>query len=102
MELARDWKPFVPISQYPEVYEDFSFIIAEKHPLRDLVEKIEKLSNLVQNVELLDRYLEKGERSITLRIIFQSQEKSLSAKDIKPLREKIHSMIKKSKGQLRK
>ena len=102
VELARDWKPFAPISQYPEVYEDFSFTLAEEYPLMDLVKKIEKLSNLVQNVELLDRYLEKGERSITLRIIFQSQEKSLSAKDIKPLREKIHSIIKKSKGQLRK
>jgi len=101
VQYARDWKPFTPISQHPEIYEDFSFIIPEKYSLRELMEKVEESSNLIQKVDLIDRYLEKENRSVTLRVVFQSPVKSLSTEEIEPLRKKILILIKKNGGTLR-
>ncbi|MDP1710491.1 MAG: phenylalanine--tRNA ligase subunit beta, partial [candidate division WWE3 bacterium] len=89
-ELARPWGIFTPISQYPEIFEDYSFLFPQGKSLRDLVEKIRRSSPLIQQVEISDRFETKeGERSVTLKVTFQSPEKGLSDEDVKPIRNKI-------------
>ncbi|GMR19217.1 MAG: phenylalanine--tRNA ligase subunit beta [Patescibacteria group bacterium] len=102
-KLARSWGKFTPISPYPEIHEDFSFLLSEKYSLGELIGQIREASNLVREVVLMDRYQipKGGERSITLRVMFQSSEKGLSSEDIKPIRKKIQSTIQKNKGVLR-
>ncbi len=100
-KLANSWGKFTPISSYPETYEDFSFVLPEKYSLGKLINRIKSASNLVKEVELVDRYVKKGIRSLTLRVTFQSEEKGLSAKDVKPVRKKIQSTIHRSGGTIR-
>ncbi|MDP2735871.1 MAG: hypothetical protein Q8P12_06725, partial [bacterium] len=99
--LAARWKTFQPFSNYPELYEDFSFTLEEKHPLGELLGRIRKVSELVERVEIADRYSEKGKRSFTVRVTFQSDEKGLSMEEIKPIREKIQTLVRKGGGNIR-
>lgn len=98
---AQRWKTFTPIPPYPEVYEDFSFFFPYKKPLGPLLQKIKTLDRVIREVELADLFEQKGERSVTLRLTFQSEIKELSSKDLKPTREKVAKLIRKFGGKLR-
>jgi len=101
-ELTEPWGTFKPIPSYPEVYEEFSFILPEDRELGRLIEEIKTASDLVWETKLTDRFKTKGgERSITLRVTFQSPERSLSTKEVKPAREKIQKLIQRRGGTLR-
>ena len=100
-ELAQMWGTLKPVSSFPEVYEEFSFILPQTRELGKLIEQIGSASEIIREVKLVDRFTKDEERSLTIKVIFQSQEKSLSAQDIKPVREKILSLIKKSGGSPR-
>ncbi|MEX1061503.1 MAG: phenylalanine--tRNA ligase subunit beta [Patescibacteria group bacterium] len=97
-QLARRFKDFHPLSGYPEILEDFSFTLDEKYSLGKLISAIKNLSDLVSEVEITDRYLKGELRSVTLRVTFQSLDRGLADKDVKPLRESINQLIKKNHG----
>jgi len=100
--LFQPWRAFESIPTYPEIIEDYSFVLPQTRSLADLIFEVRAASPLVREIELKDRFETKsGERSITLRITFQSPEKSLSAEDVKPIREKINRVIQKSGGTIR-
>jgi phenylalanyl-tRNA synthetase beta chain len=101
-DLAQPWGKFTPIPIYPEVFEDYSFILPQTRSLADLIEKIRSSSPLVREVEIGDRFETKeGDRSITIKVTFQSEEKGLSSEDTTPVRGKIHQLISSNGGQLR-
>ncbi len=101
-ELAEPWGTFVPIPSYPEIYEEYSFVLPENCSLDDLINQLKIISPLMRGVELTDRFTTKeGERSITLRATFQSEEKGLSDEEIRPLRERIKKLIHKNGGTIR-
>jgi len=101
-DLAQTWGKFTPIPAYPEIFEDYSFLLPQTRSLADLINKIRSSSPLVRELEIKDRFETKeGDRSVTVRIVYQSMEKSLSSRDIEPLREKIADLIRKSGGNIR-
>ncbi len=101
-EIAEPWGTFTPVPSHPEIREEYSFTLPEKHPLGELIERLRSVSRLIREVGLSDRYITKeGERSVTLGVTFQSEEKGLSDEDVKPIREKISSLIRRSGGALR-
>ena len=97
-KLAQRFPAFSSLSGYPEIWEDFSFTLEEKHPLGKLIADISALSNLIAEVKIKDRYLKEEMRSVTLQVTFQSLERGLGDEDVKPLREKINGLIKKNHG----
>jgi phenylalanyl-tRNA synthetase beta chain len=100
--LSQLWGTVRSISPYPDIIEDYSLILSQTKPLAELISDIQAASPLVKEVELKDRFETKsGERSITLRITFQSSEKGLSAEDVKPIRNKISQVIQKNGGTIR-
>jgi len=101
-DLAQKWGKFTSISAYPEIFEDYSFLLPQTRSLAELIEKIRSSSSLVREVEIKDRFETKeGNRSITLKVTFQFEERGLSSEDISPLRGKIHKLIESNGGQLR-
>ena len=56
---------------------------------------------LIKNVVVEDIFEEKGKRSLTLKVIFQSEERELSSKDVGPARERVLKVIKSSGGDPR-
>ena len=81
---ATTLKPYVTISKFAPIIEDFNFTLAG--PYADLEKKIYKTSQLITNVELVDKYNSK----ITLRITFLDTAKQLTSESIVELREKIN------------
>lgn len=99
--LAKRWGKIMPVSSYPEVYEEFSFLLPESRELGKLLAQLESASEIIREVNLVDRFKKEGERSLTVKVTFQSSDTNLSDRDIKPIREKITSLIRKNGGTLR-
>ncbi len=89
---ASSAKIYKPKSIFPEAIEDLRFEIDPKVTYEKIVKTIKEQSELITDVSLLDIYQNKK----TFRIVYQSNEKNLTAEDITPIREKIISSLKKS------
>ncbi|MEX0888042.1 MAG: phenylalanine--tRNA ligase subunit beta [Patescibacteria group bacterium] len=97
--MGQRWGNFRPISPYPEVLEDYSFVLPQTRSLAELLEKVRSVSPLVREVDLKDRFeTQAGERSVTIRVSYQSEEKGLSSKEVEPIRKKIADLIRKNGG----
>lgn len=89
------------VSKYPPITRDISFVVKNDFIPNDYFELIRDIGgNLVEEVSLLDKY-ENAEKfgrwkvSYTYRIIYRSNERTLTIEEIKPLQEKIIEETKK-------
>ncbi len=98
VKFATKNKVYIPISKFPPIIEDFSFIFPPGTAVGEAIRLIKAVSPLIKNVELLDSY----ENTRTFRVVYQSNEKNLTDKDIEPVREKIISALEKKNIELRK
>jgi phenylalanyl-tRNA synthetase beta chain len=85
-------KTYQPISKYPPIIEDFSFVVPPQTPVAEIVEAIKGVSSLVKKVELVDVY----DQTRTFRITYQSGEKSLTEEEITPIRNTIVKRLEKA------
>jgi len=99
------WKldPMRPISQFPPVVEDMAFVVSEEVTLRQLQQAIRAAAgSLLANLELFDLYrgdpLPVGNKSLALRLTYQSQESNLRDSDIVKLRERIVRRVERDTG----
>jgi phenylalanyl-tRNA synthetase beta chain len=99
-EIASNFKSFEPIPEYPPIIEDISMILPPKTLFADVVAEIKKQSQLVKNIEIVDRYPEKG--SVTLRLIYQHASRTLTDAEVAAIRQKIINALEKTlKAQVR-
>ena len=84
-------RTYQPISKYPPIIEDFSFVVPPKTLVAEIVQAIKQVSPLIKSIELIDIY----DQTRTFRITYQSREKSLTDKEIVPIREKIVGVVRK-------
>lgn len=83
-------KVYKPISKYPAVIEDLAIIAAASIPTGDLINEIQKQSDLIREVSLLDKY----EDTRTFHVLYQSYQKNLTSDDVVPVRMKILNALK--------
>ncbi len=83
-------KVFKTISKYPPIVEDLAIIAPANVQTGELVEEIQKQSILIREVSLLDKYHE----TRTFHIVYQSDDKNLSDKEVGEIREKILKVLK--------
>jgi phenylalanyl-tRNA synthetase beta chain len=86
---ATNKKIYKPISKYPPVIEDLAIIAPANAPTGDLMQTIQKQSQLIQSVYLLDKY----EETRTFHIIYQSDEKNLTDLEVGDIRKKILKVL---------
>ena len=99
-DLITTCKPpvFQPIPLSPATKQDISFIIDVKQPVGGIVEEIKKTASSLKEVSFVDQYqnaqMQKSQQhSITLRLTFQEQNRSLADAEINPIRQQIESML---------
>jgi phenylalanyl-tRNA synthetase beta chain len=80
------FKKYTPISEFPSSSKDFSFLIADYSKYNEAIEMINKTKNMyLKDFFIFDFYKnnKNEEIKIGVRMIFQSNEKTLSDDDIK-------------------
>jgi phenylalanyl-tRNA synthetase beta chain len=82
------------VPRFPATYRDVTIIIDKHIESKEVVEMARNVDNtLIESVSLYDLYegdpIPKGHKSITLRIIYRSAEKTLEDTDVTPVTEKI-------------
>ena len=95
--FATKAKRFTPISKYPPIVEDFSFVVPPGITAAEIEETIKMVSPLIKRVELIDLFRD----TRTFRITYQSAKGNLTDQDIKPIREKITKELSKKEIILR-
>jgi phenylalanyl-tRNA synthetase beta chain len=96
-ELARaapEGIRYVEVSPYPEVRQDFAFVVDEEVPAAELVVAIREAGGeLLREVEVFDEYrgpqIGEGKRSLAFRAAFGSLERTLADEDVAPVRTAI-------------
>ena len=88
-----------PISKYPKVVRDFSFLINDKVLFSDVRDTVLSISpKYISEVNLTDSYNPKnnnGKISYSFSVSISSNEKTMSDKEIKIISEKIISTVSK-------
>lgn len=84
-------KVYTPIAKYPPVIEDISISVDTAIKTGDIIEEIQKQSNLVTDVSLLDQYEDKR----TFHILYQDKQKNLKNEEVGEIRRKITSALQK-------
>ncbi|NIM58533.1 MAG: phenylalanine--tRNA ligase subunit beta [Candidatus Aminicenantes bacterium] len=99
---------YTPVSRFPSITRDVSFIADQNVDYQDIKEVVEKLNipNL-KEFDIYDRFsgssIPKGKISLSVRFVFLHPQRTLLAKEVDELQEKIiDSLVTKFKFQLRK
>ena len=88
------------VSKFPQITRDISFVVQDTFVPNNYFDLIRDIGgNLVEEVQLLDKYenAEKfgaGKLSYTYRIIYRSNERTLTTEEIDPLQSKIYDETK--------
>ncbi len=89
-------KVYKPLSKYPAITEDVSFLLPEEVKTGDVIEDIRLTDKLIVNIELLDVF----ENSRTFHVVYQDPERNLTTEDVSGIHKKIISSVeKKFKGK---
>lgn len=95
---------FKPIPKYPAIMRDLSFYVQASEKIGDIVEFVEQGNQWILDVDLIDEYFDKklNSQSITLRVIFQAEDKTLTAEEVdKEMKKIISNLGKKFKIEFR-
>lgn len=90
------------ISTYPPIIENVSFYTKKESKIGEIIKKIKSLDTLITEIEFEDTYESEDKKSITLKIIYQDLQKSLSVNEITPIRENIIALLEKEGFQVRR
>ncbi len=88
---------FKVVSKYPPITRDISFVVSNDFIPNNYFDLIRDLGgDLVEQVELLDKYenaekFGKDKTSYTYRIVYRSNERTLTTEEIDPIQSKIYS-----------
>jgi len=95
---------FEEVSKFPSITRDISFVVDKSFTPNDYFDLIRDIGgDLVEEVKLLDKYenTEKfgtGKVSYTYRVIYRSNDRTLTTEDIEPLQSKLYDATAKQFG----
>lgn len=99
---------YVPVTRFPTVTRDVSFIAGQDVTFQDIKEAVEKLSlPYLASFDIYDRFsgssIPKGKISLSLRFVYSHPERTLKAQEVDKLQKSIIDSLKKNFSfQLRK
>ncbi|MCL5675768.1 MAG: phenylalanine--tRNA ligase subunit beta [Patescibacteria group bacterium] len=85
---------YKPVPLYPSLVQDLALIVKPQTYVGQLIDSIKQVDKLISEVSLLDSY----QSTRTIRVVYQSDSKTLTEKEVKPIREKLLSMVQEKFG----
>ncbi len=102
LPVIEEERAFKPLPKYPAVMRDISVLLPVDIRIGQVMEIIERASSkFVEDTDLIDEYIDEkfdGKQSLTFRIIFQSEDKTLTDAEVDRDLSKIISELKKTFG----
>jgi len=92
-QTERRYEAFSP---FPAVLRDIAFWLPDEILFADVEKALRAIDPLLAEHEVFDVYESKNRRSIALRLIFQSKQRTLSATDVDAVMHKIVSVMTKT------
>ncbi|MBU2530419.1 MAG: phenylalanine--tRNA ligase subunit beta, partial [Elusimicrobia bacterium] len=92
-------KQIRPVSEFPVMWRDLSIVLDKNREWADIEKAVSKIPNLIE-IELIDVYkgknIEENLKSITIRFIFSSMEKTLTDEEVSSYMSEILGKLKKT------
>lgn len=107
VETYKGLKVFKPLPRYPAVMRDMAIIVSEAVPASQILHMInEQGGDIIENVFIFDVYqgrqVERGYKSLALRVIYRSSEKTLEDEEVNAIHQRIvNDILSKFNGRLR-
>lgn len=102
VELEKAARTYEPPLPYPTVVRDLSLLVPEGVLVDALMQAIDRASPLVRDVDVLDLYegeeLPDGQRSVTLRIVYASPERTLTDKEVNARQARVNAVLEEQFG----
>ena len=99
VELVAGEREYAPIPKYPAVVRDISMLVAQDVRVNDILTAINDVSpRLIYDADLIDYYednsrMNVNEKSLTFRIVFQADDRTLTDEEVGVEMEKITSVL---------
>lgn len=90
---------YIEPSKFPAIEIDLSFVVDEFSKIKAVIDEVE--SDLIKTVEVIDVYQSETEKSITVRIVFSNNERTLTREEVLNVTDNIIDILK-NKGILLK
>jgi len=102
--LQKGDNQYSGIGKFPEATRDLAFVIDQNILFGDFQREIKKFHKLIKSVSLFDIYtgdkIEGDKKSLAFNITYQSEEKTLEAKEIDDLQKKLIKKLKDKFGAI--
>lgn len=100
LKLVVEAREYKPLPKYPSVVRDISILAEPDEKIGEIMQAIQEADiKNIEDVDLIDEYYNEkllgGKRSLTFRIVFQAQDKTLTDNEVNKEMEKIISTLKK-------
>src|SRR3989344_1276338 len=94
LKLAMEEKEYEPLPKYPTIMRDLSLLVPNDVRVNELMESMENAApDYLDDVDLLDYYqdekLKEGSKSLTFRLIFFADDRTLTDKEVGAEMEKV-------------
>lgn len=90
LRIAKSERKFLPLPRYPAIMRDISVVCKRDLRIGDLIERIQNTDARIADVYVVDEY----DENITLRVVFQSDKRTLTDEEINEAMTTISSLIK--------
>ncbi len=95
LKLVEEEHEYLPLPKYPSVMRDISILVEPTIRVGEIMQEIQSIDfRYVEDVDLIDEYDYQSKRSLTFRIIFQAEDRTLTDKEVNKEMEKITKMLK--------
>ena len=96
--LLKEEFEFKPIPKFPSVVRDISILVDKNLKVGELIDKIKNIDlETIYDIDLIDEYFDKNwldKQSLTFRIVFQKNDRTLTNEEVNTLMIKIEKMLK--------
>ncbi len=95
LKLVSEEHEYRPLPKYPSVMRDVSILVESRARVGEIMQAIQEANlDYIEDVDLVDEYEFESKRSLTLRIIFQAENRTLTDQEVNREMEKIIEIIK--------
>lgn len=94
LEISDLSYTFIPVSKFPSIKRDISFVVDKKISIREIEKAIKNVKcNFIDKIELFDIYegeqVGESKKSISYSITYQNSDRTLQDKEVNEIQEKI-------------